>query len=107
MAHPTGEAGQYYYNNNQQPDAYYDGTHFDPYNTHHQRDSDEQGASQEPYEDEPNRGLSQGVSSDPLNHNKEDPTFYADEFNATPRRGGCALRLPAHSYFGALTLLPT
>jgi hypothetical protein len=77
----TGETGHYYYNDNQQPDAHYDGSHFDPYNTHPQ-----QGTSEEPYQDEPNQGLSQGVSSDPLNHDKEEPSIYAEEFNA--RKGG-------------------
>jgi hypothetical protein len=88
----TGETGHYYYNDNQQPDAHYDGSHFDPYNTHPQ-----QGTSEEPYQDEPNQGLSQGVSSDPLNHDKEEPSIYAEEFNA--RKGGCALRLPCTVLF--------
>ncbi|KAH8995395.1 hypothetical protein EDB92DRAFT_201737 [Lactarius akahatsu] len=83
----TGEASQYY-NDNQQHDAYYDGSHFDPYNTHQRHDSNDQGRIQEPYQDEPIHPLSQGHSTDPLNHeNKEEPTFYADEFSATPRNG--------------------
>ncbi|KAI9454968.1 hypothetical protein BJY52DRAFT_1281876 [Lactarius psammicola] len=64
-------------------------SHFDPYNTHHRHDSDDQGRTQEPYQDEPAHPLSQGHSTEPLNQdNKEEPTFYADEFNATPRKGG-------------------
>lgn len=82
----TGEAGQYYNNDNQPHDAYYDASHFDPYNTRHPHDSNDQGRSQEPYQDEPNNALSQGHSTDPLN--KEEPAFYADEVNANHRKGG-------------------
>lgn len=100
----TGEAGQYYYNDNQQHDAHYDSSRFDPYQTHHQQDSIDQGTSPEPYQDEPNHGLPQGASSDPLHHdNKDEPSIYAEEFNPIHLRGGCVLRLPPHVYFGMLT----
>jgi hypothetical protein len=80
----TGEVGQYY-TDNQQHDAHYDASQFDPYNTHHLHEPNDQ---EQPYQDEPNQGLPQGVSTDPLNHGSKE----ADEFNATPRQGGCVLR---------------
>jgi hypothetical protein len=90
----TGEPGQYH-NDNQQNDAYYDNSHFDPYNTHHIHDSVDQGQPQEPYRDEPEPGqaLSQGASTDPLNHGTKE--VYTDQFNPNPRPGGCVLRVPA------------
>lgn len=82
----TGESGQYY-NENQQNDAYYDNSHFDPYpNTHHIHDSVDQGQPQEPYRDEPSQVLSQEASTDPLNHATKE--VYTDQFNANPRPGG-------------------
>lgn len=90
----TGQPGQYY-NDNQQYDAHYDSSQFDPYNTHHTHDSIDQGQPQEPepYRDEPSQVLSQGASTDPLNHGTKET--YADQFNAGPRPGGCVLRLLA------------
>ena len=81
----TGEVGQYY-TDNQQHDAHYDASQFDPYNTHHLHEPNDQ---EQPYQDEPNQGLPQGVSTDPLNNGTKE----ADEFNAFPRQGGCVLRL--------------
>ena len=89
-SYTTGEAGQYY-TDNQQHDAHYDASHFDPYNTHHLHESNDQERPQEPYQDEPNPGLSQGVSTDPLNHGSKEASSYADEFNANARQGGCVL----------------
>ncbi|KAF8265958.1 hypothetical protein EI94DRAFT_1830941 [Lactarius quietus] len=89
MSHyTTGEAGPYY-NDNQQQDSHYDASQFDPYNTHHIHNPIDQGQPQEPYRDEPNPGLSQGASTDPLNDgSKEESAFYTDEFNANARQGG-------------------
>jgi len=87
----TGEAGQYY-TDNQQHDAHYDASQFDPYNTHHLHEE----RHQEPYQDEPSQALSQGVSTDPLNHGSKE--VYADEFNATPRQGGVPRNVRAWRY---------
>ncbi len=92
----TGEASRYYGDDQQHED------YFDPYDTRHQHDQ-----GHEPYQDEPSNTMSHGNSTEPLNQNKEQPSVYPDAFTATPRPGGCVLRLPAQPVFGTPTLLLT
>ena len=96
----TDQPGRYY-NENQQHDAYYDASQFDPYHTHPIHDSIDQGHPQEPYRDEPSQVLSQGASTDPLNHGTKET--YVDQFNANPRPLGCVLRLLTVTYFVLFT----
>ncbi|KAI0306347.1 hypothetical protein B0F90DRAFT_1946470 [Multifurca ochricompacta] len=91
-----GESNQYY-GDNQQHETFQDPSQFDPYYTHRPLERFDQSGYREPYKDEPNHSLQQGQSTEPLGA-KGDPSFYADESNATRRMSGSARNLRTWRY---------